>query len=451
MSSLIKQTSGIFLVLCVLLMASCTPSPLSSQKSYPTRSVYPIIRQIPQQVQLISSAWEALSLPTPNTVLLSSTVSPNNPSTIYICTRSSRFPGIASSIALWRTRDAGQHWSSLPLPKTTGTACSISLAPSLQQRIAVLITNRCNDQVPCLYSTLYFSSDSGATWRQFSLAATVPHAATITQNASIVTDHRLYLWYSYSYSNRQALSQYSLLTRSNDDGLTWSRIDSHFEPYSFFLPPQITQSEQLLLSTISLSSTNHSEALLWTSYDAGSSWSRVGTIPPPGDNFLLFSSNSFPISHIPLYALGAEQVPSALYDLKVIQSTNGHNWSLLPPLPVPGTSPAHPGLLQALGSTSDGDFLAFGPDPKVGLPSSLQALPDPIPAFWLWFWNPHTSTWQVLSTPLTYPAREDCGLCWSAQLSSGLDHSQYLYVQRWEEVNSFFRVHLPSLSGATNS
>src|SRR6266849_3547646 len=188
MPSLVKQVTSLLLVLCSLLIASCAPTPLSRQTPYPTQLASPITRQTPQQLQLTSSAWEPISLPATNTALLSSTVSPDNPSTIYACTSASRTPGVASSIAFWQTHDAGQHWSSLPIPKATGTDCSISLAPSLHQRVAVLITDWCSDQPSCTHNTLYFSTDSGTTWQQLSLATTVPHGATITQNEIIVAD-----------------------------------------------------------------------------------------------------------------------------------------------------------------------------------------------------------------------------------------------------------------------
>src|SRR5579859_6664022 len=145
MPALVKRINGIFLVLCSLLVASCAPTALSRQTTYPAQPTSPRARQTTQLIQLTSSAWESLSLPAPNTALLSSIVSPDNPSTIYSCTKASGAPEVASSIALWRTRDAGQHWSSLPIPKATGTNCSNSLAPSLQQRVAVLITNWCSD------------------------------------------------------------------------------------------------------------------------------------------------------------------------------------------------------------------------------------------------------------------------------------------------------------------
>ena len=83
MFSLMKQIIGLFLVLCLLLVASCASPPLSRQTSYPKQLASPITRQAPQQLQLPSSAWEPLSPPAANTVLLSSVVSPNNPSMIY--------------------------------------------------------------------------------------------------------------------------------------------------------------------------------------------------------------------------------------------------------------------------------------------------------------------------------------------------------------------------------
>ncbi len=203
-----------------------------------------------------------------------------------------------------------------------------------------------------------------------------------------------------------------------------------------------------MLGTRVLSPADRAEALLWMSYDAGTSWDQTGMIPPPGDNFLLVSPMLGKAAQIPFYALGGEQIPSALYESKVLQSTNGQQWSLLPPLPIRGTSAERPGLLQVLVITDGGELLAFGPDPKVGLPSSLNTLTDPMQALWLWLWKPQASTWQVFATPLIHPAHERCGLCWSAQLSTNLDRSSsYLYVHHWDEANSFFRVRLPSLAG----
>jgi hypothetical protein len=452
MTSLIKQITSLMLVLCSLLIAGCASTPPNGPAPPPAQLASPITGKTPQQLQLTSSAWEPVPLPATTIDLLSFVVSPGDSSTIYACTSIPPVSGAASSIGLWLTRDAGQHWYSLPFPGATGTACSISMAPSLHQRIAVLITDWCSGQASCPPNTLYFSADGGMTWQQRSLASTVPRGATITGSEIIAADHHLYMW--YSYGTGQDVPQHSLLARSDDNGLTWSRIDSRFEPYGSFYPPEIGPSEMLVLSTRTLPPAKPSEPLLWESHDAGNSWRLVGAIPSPADNFLLFPQppdSIWPASQIPLYALAEEQIPSDLYEEKVLQSTDGQRWSFLPPLPVPGTSAEHPGLLQALAVTGNGDLLAFGPDPKIGLPSSLSTLPDPMPAFWLWIWNPHASTWQVLSSPLTHPARESCGLCWSARLAAGPDRSTYLYVRHWDAaqvapfINSFFRVRLPSL------
>jgi hypothetical protein len=61
MPSLVKQITGLFLVLCSLLIASCAPTPLSRETPYPTQLASPIARQTPHQIQLTSSACHPLS------------------------------------------------------------------------------------------------------------------------------------------------------------------------------------------------------------------------------------------------------------------------------------------------------------------------------------------------------------------------------------------------------
>lgn len=448
MSQHVKQLIGLFLMLYLLFIAGCTSAPLNRQTTSLTQRVSPIIRQTPRQLQLTSSAWESIPLPVTDMHLLSSTISPDDPAVIYACSSTSRTPGVAGSLALWGTHDAGQHWSALTFPAATGTGCSISLAPALPQRIVVLVNNVCGHQPSCRQSMMYVSSDSGDHWLPISLASVIPQGVAIQQSWTIVTARHLYLWCAYSTASKGP--ERSLLARSDDKGNSWNRIDSSFSVSgSFFFPPKIDQYEALLISIQPHSSSGlPTEASLWISHDAGNTWKKLSAVSFPADN-LLFSSEPvgsvLPTAQTPLYALRAEQIPSNLYDLTVVQSTDAQQWSLLPPLPVPGTSMQHPGLLQALAVTGDGDLLAFGPDPRTGLPTSLSTLPDPILALWLWFWNPHMSTWQVLSVPLMYPMHEGCGLCWSASISNNQDHGTYLYVQSPDEPNGFFRVRLPSL------
>lgn len=172
----------------------------------------------------------------------------------------------------------------------------------------------------------------------------------------------------------------------------------------------------------------------------------------PGDTFLLAPSaqRESNVVQTPFYNLSAEQPPEFLYLLRVYQSNDQHRWSALPPVPAPGTSAQRQGLLQALAVTDDGRLLAFGVDPKTGMPSQANNVPgSKIPAFWLWIWNPGSARWQVLSLPLNFVAEEGCGLCWRAFLATGVDHATYLTVAPMAEINDpnsgyhLFRVRIP--------
>ena len=82
---------------------------------------------------------------------------------------------------------------------------------------------------------------------------------------------------------------------------------------------------------------------------------------------------------------------------------------------------------------------------KTGLPDAVITEQKPVAAFWLWLWNPRTSHWQVLSFPLTHAADEGCGLCWGAALSSGPEHTTYLYIYHWGDSDNLFRISLPAV------
>ncbi len=438
--SLLRRGLGLFIAFGLLTSMGCGPAPAA-----------PVKKMTPPPVRVASSSWESLSLPLSGTPLLFYTVSPTDPATMYACTSTPAAPGTSASavpILLWRTQDAGQHWSHLPLPSTLGTNCSLSIAPDQPQRIAYLVTNASDDQRPCDRDSLYLSPDGGATWRHIPHTSVAPPGASPSTCQVIVTSQQLYLW--SSYGGGQDSPQASLLERTDDDGATWFRADTDFGPGVLFFPPQL--GEQDTLATVvrpATLSASESQSVLWMSHDAGRSWQQVGAIPAPAGIFLLTTpqlGSIWPAPAAPFYTLVQEQLPSNLYRLQVLQSVNGHHWNFLAPLPVPRASAAHPGLLQALAITNAGTLLAFGADPQTGVPDPASAEPGPTPAFWLWIWDPHTGRWLVLTSPLNDPAGVGCGLCWSGVLSTGQDYLTSLVVYHWGDESHLFRILLPDVT-----
>jgi hypothetical protein len=415
---LLRCTSGLAMIFCSLILASCTPSSPPAIKTV-----------TPQPTQITTTGWATISLPSES--LLSYAVSPSDPTTIYACTGSSN-PG---QIVLWHGSDAGQKWAKVILSDTTGTNCSISIDPYQSSRVAVLITNNADKQRPCDRDILYVSNDSGTTWRHIPHTSIAPPAKDIDYCQITVVERHLYWWYSYSLI--ASSSQLSILERSDDDQ-SWTRADSALGHNGFFFPPQIIKGSNVL-STIVVSFSPNTRSVLWQSRDAGRSWLSLG--PLPGD--YLLSSQSSP--EVSFYALAHEQLPPFLNLLQAYQSTDGHHWSLLPPLPVPGATPDHSSLLDVLSTTDDGSLLAFGADPKIGVPKHPTG--QPITQFRLWLWDSHASRWQVFSLPLNYTAKEGCtALCWSTSFSSTTADGSYLYAHYWSDGNTLFRIRIPQSS-----
>jgi hypothetical protein len=251
----------------------------------------------------------------------------------------------------------------------------------------------------------------------------------------------------YTFVGGKASPQQDLLQRTDDDSATWFRIDDDFGPDVFFGPPQVGSNDRLAVIVRHSRSNYQTGSVLWMSHDAGSTWQRIGNVSSSVGTYLLTSyqpGSSWPSVTDPFYALANEQIPSDLYRLQVFQSANGQHWSAIPPLPVPGAGVTSTGLLQALATTANGHFLAFGVNPRIGVPLATANEQRPITTFWLWMWDPRTLRWQVLSTPLNHTADESCGLCWSAFFSSGPDNTAYLYVYHWGDSDHLFRVRLPT-------
>lgn len=420
-------------LLCSILVIGCNSANATTTT---TKNV-----QTPTPLQLTTSPWRSNSLPVPGSPLLSYAVSPIDSETVYACTRSGAW------ITLWNTHDAGQRWSSIPLPATAGTSCSFSIAASQPQHIAFLVNEASDAQRPCDRDTLYLSTDSGSTWEHISHPSIAPQGAKNGYCTVTATARHLYIW--YSYPGGQNTPQLSLLERTDNNGASWSRADTAFGTGKMFFPPEVGNDENLAISVRGANDASNTDASLWMSHNAGHSWQRMGALPAQTGIFLLTTPQqgaSWPTPKTPFYALVDEQIPSNLYALRAFESTDGRQWVAVPPLPTIHATNAHPGMLQSLSVTGDGHLLAFGADPKTGVPSSPNIGQKPMNTFWLWSWNSHTERWQVLSSPLAHQADEGCGLCWGGQLSSNGDHTRVLSVYHWNDTDTFSRVRLPVLA-----
>jgi hypothetical protein len=356
-------------------------------------------------------------------------------------------------MTLWRSTDTGAQWTGSPLALGSGTQCLISIAPDDPNRMMLQVTPSEQGTQPCAHDVFYLSGDSGMTWH-----ALPPHTSIAPKSAVFgwcdlqVTAHHVFLVYTYALGSQAP--QVSLLERSDDDGITWTRADRGLGNGALFFMPDIGPGDTLALTVVHPSTQAGPTATeLWTSPDAGQNWRLESTLPEyPGPIMLAARARSgiaWPTQGQPFYALEEEQIPSDLYRERMLQSGDGQHWSLLPVLPESGVSDERRGILQVLAVLPDGRLAVWGTALRVGLPAS-NAVHEPMSTFWLWLWGPAARQWQAFPLPLNVTATESCGLCWTAQTSVGANGVHYLYLEyaalgmTSQSVPGVFRVQLPT-------
>jgi hypothetical protein len=235
---------------------------------------------------------------------------------------------------------------------------------------------------PCANDALYLSRDGGDTWQRLPpITLSIPASAPYDSCALEISRDHLFL----SYNSSDPRSPGSLLARSDDEGRTWARIDGTIGDDSLFFQPQIGPGERLAMTVVQFHPQPGQETTsLWTSADAGTTWSKTSEPPGSTGSFLLSSLPAsgvrWPEASHPFYALETEQIPSDLYRESALASADGIHWSQLPNLPVPGVSDERHGILQVLAALPDGRLAVWGVDPRVGLPSE-SAVPHPQSGF----------------------------------------------------------------------
>ena len=412
------------LLMAVLLTTACAPS-LTSTPSSSSR-------------QLPAGVWEPVTLPARPSDIQSIAVSPADPSTMLACTTHRPISAQGTwtpGVVLWRTTDAGAHWKLYPSVPGSGTECHFSIAPDDPRRVAFQVTRAVRGTSPCADDTVLLSDDGGANWRQLPAHASIAPSDVVSGWCDLyATRQHLFLVYNFLPSSPSpVVHQMSLLERSDDNGVTWTRADNGLGDSALFTMPEIGRGASLAMTVVHMSAQPLAPATtdLWTSDDAGGTWRQTSALPEGAGTFLLTSppmtDHAWPSPDRPFYALEQEQIPSDLYRERVLMSGDARAWTLLPPLPVPGASAERPGILQALAVLPDGRLAVWGPDPHLGVPAST-AIQEPVTAFWLWFWDPVAARWQMLPSPLDASAPEGCGLCWQAQTAVTRDGVVVLYA-----------------------
>jgi hypothetical protein len=406
--------------------------------------------------QPADSAWTALPLP-PGAIYSDVVASPLDPRAVFACVWPSADVGTYAQ--LWQTHDAGANWSTLPLPAHSGEDCALS-APASSGRIIALLLHSDNSQPACAASWLYVSDDSGATWRRAAHPPIGPSGARYMRCEAWGAGKHLYFQTWYSLPSDLESPERALLERSDDDGRSWSRIDQAFAGASSIGGPfaggahfrvwPLTDGETLLASVVT-----RDGSAIWLSRDAGRNWVQTGMIAGIYTTNLVLDTSAYqarPAADRPAYALSNEQLPEFLFRLRVFASADGAQWTPLPPLPVPGATPARTGLIH-VGATARGGLLALGVNPQTGVPPAADqdaALKAATAALWIWRWDPRSATWTPVAT-----TSAGCAQCQLAGATARVDSHQatpgtYIWLEdQAQGAHALYRAFLATQSRAT--
>ncbi len=138
----------------------------------------------PAGQRTLPSDWQQqpqVTLPNPNVHWY--IPAPNDPQTLYACSA-----GQADSkgyledgpLIFWYSHDSGQHWSSVPIPRTQAASCYVTVAPDAPQHIGLMSQYlgliRAQD-VACSQLAAFLSADGGAHWHTVPSLPDAPIAA----------------------------------------------------------------------------------------------------------------------------------------------------------------------------------------------------------------------------------------------------------------------------------
>ena len=430
------------------------------QRNAPTITHTPLKAQ-PARRRTLAGGWQLqpqFTLPNPN--LRWFIPASNDPNTLYGCSAAQtdkygyREDG---PLAFWYSHDAGQHWSSVPIPHVNGGYCVVSAAPDAPQRLA-LVSQYYGSVRPqdaaCSQLSLFVSDDSGSHWRAVPTLPDSPiqpgRQTTCAVSAWPTTRH-LFLSYEYivmAGADNHVVTHGTSLVRSDNGGQTWRKLDANFPPgsqdYPYLWP--LDDGETLLFRVdhyepAAHGKPYHENTWLWVSRDAGDSWQPLANI----DGFFvqtILPANSTraltPSAAHPLYLISNVSSPSKLLRVQIAQMSDLRHWAPLPPLPIAGASPEHLGITTVLTTTPSGRLLVLGLGPDERIPSGI--IPGDPPRIddqqlaqqWLWEWDPLASRWSLLAPALDAPwpqCSDHCFYGWLAPTQASGETGAYLWVQ----------------------
>lgn len=293
-------------------------------------------------------------------------------------------------VSLYVTADGARSWQAMPVPSVSAGSCRVVPDAADPQRLLLVLAPSLID--PCAAPRVYDSADRGASW----VAVAMPGALANACDLSLYQWHgTIYAWSPSAAAQPDSDPSAQLLV-SEDDGGSWQpAFGSAPARAGVSLVASRTDGALLVLVSAPLSRSTAPSNLshtLWCRAAPGATWQSLGLLPP-GASAVFAADGQRSGSGCAwgtLYA--ASYTSDGNATVTRLESNDGHGWSLLPPLPISGTSADRP-------LTTDGNVLSVGPDglllvdsiytgPGIGITIGTSA-----PAHTVWGWDPHTHRW----------------------------------------------------------
>lgn len=352
-----------------------------------------------QVITLPGGAWQQLQVPREVGRVVSFTPSLTDSGEAFVCGSESN-----ATDAVWATYNGGNTWTREPLPAQRGTPdCEVVSDVTLPHTFVASFV----DSNRCAPPTLALTTDDGQSWTPIT---NLPPALNLKQCwvGVYASGQALYIEYAdmvYDHNWGETPPQ-PVLYYSADLGQTWALSGNILPAWGGIA----SDAGGMLTATAPAFSPTTPNGLtasaLLTSDDGGRTWASVGTISALYPDWLFAApraSLATLLSHDNLlYGLSEVQIPNLLYRTQIAARQADGRWTLVPPLPVPGTSPTRMGIAEVLAETPSGQLLALGTAPGQPLPDaneSLSALPE-ASAQWLWLWNASRQRWSPVGSPL---------------------------------------------------
>jgi hypothetical protein len=272
--------------------------------------------------------------------------------------------------------------------------------------------------------SLLLSNDDGATWRAApTVYAPINEVVNYCGHSMFMVGARLFLGAIWSnLSPGQPVRDFNeSLARSEDGGRHWQAISGDSARFLSGRPTVLTDGTIITTPWPTSREASEDQSVLWTSADEGDTLRPFTVLRGISSQRVIAPFGALTArrdtSH-PLYLSFAESIPSRLLLMRVAQITDDRHWAYLPPLPAPGTSGEHVGVMSILGETASGKLLVYGVSPTSGVVAAR--IPDEdFPQQWLWSWDPREARWTSLGPPLPVAWKTCSDHCWQASFSRG--------------------------------